>query len=138
MPTGKSLVQENQETRFRSKIVALILENRPELALKLLSEYYGVGPAVIRVGTVKGHRHALGCYVERERRIYVSKSEYLSSPFVVLHEFYHHLRASQISRNKQVEKRADLFASNYVEAFRRSHESVKLVRNNSDCAASDT
>jgi len=122
LPRGKSLDQDNQGREFRSRIVDLILANHPEYALKLLSEYYGVSPPEIRVGTVKGHRRALGCYVERERRIYVSKSEYLCVPFVILHEFYHHLRASQINRNRQVEKRADLFASNYIQDFRHIHK----------------
>jgi len=59
----------------------------------------------------------LACYVEKERRIYVSQSDHLTNPFVILHEFYHHLRASQIGKSKQVEKRADLFASNYIQEF---------------------
>jgi len=138
MPAGKSLSSENLERGFRSRIVALILADRPELALKLLAERYGVKPVVIKVGTVKGHRHALGCYVERKRCIYVSKRDYLSSPFIVLHEFYHHLRASQIDGNRQIEKRADLFASNYLEDSRRTHESEKSVRSNCNSPTSGT
>lgn len=122
MPKANLLAQDCQQREFRSRIVDLILADRPELALKLLSEYYGVNPPAIRVGTVKGHRRVLACYVERQRRIYVSKSEYLSAPSVILHEFYHHLRASQIKRNRQVEKRADLFASNYIQDFRHIHK----------------
>jgi len=138
MPTGKTLAWENQERDFRSRIVALILADRPELALKLLAERYGVKPVVIKVGTVKGHRHALGCYVEKSRCIYISKRDYLNSPFVVLHEFYHHLRASQINANRQIEKRADLFASSYLEDFRRTHESEKSVCSNCNSPTSGT
>jgi Zn-dependent peptidase ImmA (M78 family) len=106
-----------RETGFRSKIVRHILDGRLEFALKLISEHYGIKPPGLKVGTVKGHRQVLACYVEKERCIYVSKSDYLTNPFVILHEFYHHLRATQIGRSRQVEKRADLFASNYVEDF---------------------
>jgi len=87
--------------------------------LKGLAEWYGVSEPGLRVGTVKRFRKALGCYVGREKRIYLSTSEFLTDPFVILHEFYHHLRASGIRRNRQVEKRADLFALNYVRDFKR-------------------
>jgi hypothetical protein len=87
--------------------------------VKLLSEYYGVVEPSLRVGTVKRHRKVLACYVEKERRIYISKSQLLTDPFVILHEFYHHLRASQVARNRQVEKRADLFALKFIRDFRR-------------------
>jgi hypothetical protein len=81
---------------------------------------------------VKGHRSALACYVEKERRIYVSKSEYLSAPSVILHEFYHHVKASEVSRKRQVEKRADLFAANYIQEFRRAHVSDSSHRSDGD------
>jgi Zn-dependent peptidase ImmA (M78 family) len=87
--------------------------------VKLLSEYYGVVEPSLRVGTVKRHRKVLACYVQKEKRIYISKSPLLTDPFVILHEFYHHLRASQVSRNRQVEKRADLFALRFIRDFKR-------------------
>jgi hypothetical protein len=107
------------EREFRAEIVGYILDGRPEHAVKLLSEYYGVGEPGLRVGTVKRHRKVLACYVEKERRIYISKSQLLTDPFVILHEFYHHLRASSISKSRQVEKRADLFALNFIRDFKR-------------------
>ena len=85
------------EQLFR-EVVGLIIDGRAELALKLLSKYYEVSEPTLKVGTVKRHRRVLACYLEKERRIYLSKSEYITSPFVILHEFYHHLRASQIMR----------------------------------------
>lgn len=102
---------------FRVKIVHLILDGRPELALRLLSKHYGVSEPTLRVGTVKRHRRVLACYVEKERRIYLSNSSFMTNPFVVLHEFYHHLRASNFGKNRQVERRADLFASNFIRDF---------------------
>ena len=108
---------DGSEQLFRAKVVGLIIDGRAELALKLLSKYYAVSEPALKVGTVKRHRRVLACYLEKERRIYLSKSEYVTSPFVILHEFYHHLRASQVTRRGQVEKRADLFATNFIRDF---------------------
>jgi hypothetical protein len=105
---------------FHGRIVSLILDGQAEVALKLLSNYYGINEPTLKVGTVKRHRRVVACYVERERRIYLSKGEYLTSPFVILHEFYHHLRASEV-RKGQVEKRADLFASSFIRDFISMH-----------------
>jgi len=90
------------------------VNGRVDVALRELSTYYGVEEPNLRVGTVKAHRHVLACYVQKEKRIYVSKSDLLTNPFVILHEFYHHLRASQISKRRQVERRADSFAIAFV------------------------
>ncbi len=106
------------ERVFRAKIVSYIMDGRPERALKLLSRHYGIDEPGLRVGTVKRHRQVLACYVEKEKRIYLSKSDFVTDPYVILHEFYHHLRASQAGKNRQVEKRADLFASNFIQDFK--------------------
>ena len=106
-------------SEFRAKIVGLILGGRSELALGLLSKHYGVHEPKLRVGTVKRHRKVLGCYVEREGRIYLSNSSFMTDPFVILHEFYHHLRASGVRKAGQVEKRADLFAAHFIRDFLR-------------------
>jgi hypothetical protein len=102
---------------FRARIVGLIIRGRPEDALRLLSKHYSVREPELRVGTVRGHRKALGCYVEREQRIYLSNSDFMNDPFVLLHEFYHHLRASNVGKNRQVDKRADLFAARFIRDF---------------------
>jgi hypothetical protein len=103
---------------FHAKIVQLIVDGRVELALGLLSEHYGIAEPTVRVGTVKRHRRVLACYVQKERRIYFSNSEFLKNPFVVLHEFYHHLRSLGSGPSRQVEKRADLFAASFIRDFR--------------------
>jgi len=102
---------------FRVQIVRLILDGRAEVALGLLSKHYGVREPTLRIGTVKRHRKVVACYVEKEKRIYLSNSSFLTSPFVLLHEFYHHLRASQVDKSRQVEKRADLFAATFIREF---------------------
>jgi hypothetical protein len=107
------------DRELHARVVSYILDNRPEYALKLLSEYYGVSEPGLRVGSVKGHRKVVACYVEKERRIYLSRSELLTDPFVILHEFYHHLRASSTAGSKQVDKRADLFALNFIRDSKR-------------------
>lgn len=108
------------ESAFRVGIVSLILAGRTEDALHSLSTHYGIEVPGLRVGTVKRHRYVLACYVNKERRIYVSKSELLTNPFVILHEFYHHMRASQIQKRGQVEKRADWFASDFIREFNKN------------------
>jgi hypothetical protein len=102
---------------FRAEIVSLILDGRAEAALRLLSKHYGVHEPTLRVGTVKRHRKVLACYVEKEGRIYLSNSGFLTNPFVLLHEFYHHLRASGVEKSRQVERRADLFAAAFIRDF---------------------
>lgn len=112
----------DSERLFRAKVVSLIIDGRAEDALQLLAEHYEVSEPSLKVGTVKRHRRVLACYVDKERRIYLSKSDYLTSPFVILHEFYHHMRASDAIKRGQVEKRADLFASNFIHDFVSQHQ----------------
>ena len=102
---------------FRIAMVKLILGGQTEDALRSLSKHYGVEAPDLRVGTVKRHRNVLACYVHKEKRIYVSESNLLTNPFVILHEFYHHLRASHIQKRMQVEKRADSFALAFIREF---------------------
>jgi len=98
--------------------VQLILEGDPEGALQLLSQHYGVPEPRLRVGLPSRCRRALGCYVARERTIYVrSRSEY-RDPFVILHEYYHHLRW-RMGRHRGTEKHADRYALRALEAWRR-------------------
>ena len=103
--------------RLHAKVVGLITDGRAELAMKLLSEYFAIDEPDVRVGTVKRHRKVVACYVEREKRIYLSKSDYLTDVYVILHEFYHHLRASQPVKRRQIERRADLFALTFIRDF---------------------
>jgi len=114
------------DVELHIQVVQRILEGKPEQALRLLSNYYGVVAPDLRVGTVKRHRRVLGCYLPNEERIYLSKSEYLSNPFIILHEFYHHLRTSS-GKKRQAEKRADQFANTFIEDFNRFHDSLHMT-----------
>jgi hypothetical protein len=55
--------------------------------------------------------------VEKEA-IYVASSEGLTDPFLILHEFYHHLR-SVSGRHLGTERYANRFAREYIEEYRR-------------------
>jgi len=110
-------ISQNPMHEFRVGIVRLILDGKAEEAIQHLSKHYGIREPTLRVGTVKRHRKVLAVYVEKEKRIYLSNSSFMTNPFVLLHEFYHHLRASGVEKDRQVEKRADLFAVTFIRDF---------------------
>ena len=102
-----------------ARVVHLILEGLPEKALADLSDHFGIKAPRVEVGTVKRHkRDALAVYVQAKKTIYASKSEFLYNPFVILHEFYHHLRASTDGK-RGTEKHADAFARKAIETYNR-------------------
>jgi hypothetical protein len=79
---------------MQARIVHMILTKRTEEALHALSSFYRLEAPKIAVGTVKGKRRtAYAAYVQKERRIYAMDSETHYNPFVIIHEFYHHLRS---------------------------------------------
>ncbi|BEP18693.1 hypothetical protein PYJP_20450 [Pyrofollis japonicus] len=88
-------MEENKgaELGLRAYAVLLILKGETENALRVLSEYYGIATPRLKVGLPKRHAKALGCYDARRRLICLRSSNEYRNPFVVLHEFYHHLRS---------------------------------------------
>jgi len=102
---------------FRVGIVRMILDGRPEEALCSLSSHYEVEEPDLRVGTVKRHRKVLAVYVHKEKRIYVSKSDLLRNPFVILHEFYHHLVYNNVIASKREEREANDYAKTILKRF---------------------
>jgi hypothetical protein len=101
------------DEHWKRNVVSLILEGRPEEALVFLAEKYGVRPPKLKIGTVKGRRRVAGCYVAKEETIYFSNSEMMFEPYVVLHEFYHHLRSMEGKFSKS-EKHAEEFARGFM------------------------
>ena len=100
-------------------IVWLILNGKVERAVEILSAQFDVSVPKIRVGLPKGRKNkALGCYAARDGTISVLDSDTLKDPFVILHEFYHHLRTTADRRHKGTEKFADKFALEFVEAYK--------------------
>ncbi|OLC24094.1 MAG: hypothetical protein AUH71_03350 [Thaumarchaeota archaeon 13_1_40CM_4_48_7] len=85
--------------------------------MQLLSNFYNLKPPRIAVGTVKGKRRtAYAVYVTRENKIYAMNSDILYNPFVIIHEFYHHLR-SRSGDHKGTERKADSYARSFIESY---------------------
>jgi hypothetical protein len=108
------------EANFQGKIVHLIaIERNPEAALDALCSHYHVERPALRVGLPKGEKKALGCYSHRERTIYMSSEEYLFDPYVLIHEFYHHLRHVG-GKHRGTERHARDFALSFLRNAQRS------------------
>jgi len=104
---------------FRAKVVYLILSKDTEEALELLSQHHKVVMPKLKVGMPKRYSKNPACYVAKNRTIHVSHREILWNPHVILHEFYHHLRR-ETDAHGGIEKYADKFAKNYLEAYRKT------------------
>jgi hypothetical protein len=106
------------EQRFEASIVWLILNGETEKALETLAKHYGVDLPKLRVGLPKGRRiKTLGCYTAKNKTISVLNSDVLKQPFVILHEFYHHLRTNADAKHLGTEKYADEFAKKFIQAY---------------------
>jgi hypothetical protein len=106
------------QAEFKPLIVALILNGQAEKALELLAENYKVATPKLKVGLPKGHKaRAFGCYSPKNATISVLNSDVIVNPFVILHEFYHHLRTSIEKKHKGTEKNADKFAKDFIAAY---------------------
>ena len=68
---------------------------------------------------VKGRsKGVLAVYSSDRKEILAVSQEYLYDPFVILHEFYHHLRQFA-GRHRGTEKNADKFALDFIAAYKR-------------------
>jgi hypothetical protein len=100
-----------------AKIVHKILNKDTEQALSDLSDLYNIRAPEIVVGTIKGKRKTVyAVYIQKENRIYALNSDIFYNPFVVLHEFYHHLR-SRGGVHRGSEKNANMYAKRFIEAY---------------------
>ena len=116
------------EESFKVLVVATILDSRTEDALHMLCEHYRVSVPRLRVGVLEGKTKGVAAVYSVERKeILAAKREFLYDPFVMVHEFYHHLR-SVSGKHRGTEKQADKFASEFVEAYRRTAARVKAMR----------
>lgn len=105
---------------MKATVVALILDSRPEDAIAMLSKWYKVTEPRLGVGVFEGRTKGVAAvYSQNTKKILAAKREYLYDPFVMIHEFYHHLR-SVSGRHRGTEKQADAFALGFIEVFRRS------------------
>lgn len=107
------------QDNFKPVIVWLILNGRTEEALRLLAENYKVAVPNLKVGLPKGHKiKAFGCYTAKNETISVLNSDILVNPFVILHEFYHHVRSKAVDKmHRGTEKNADKLALDFLQAY---------------------
>jgi len=104
---------------MKASVVALILDSRPEDALDLLSKWYRIERPRLGVGVVEGKTKGVAAvYSVRRKEILAARREYLYNPFVMIHEFYHHLR-SRSGRHRGTEKDADKFALDFIATYQR-------------------
>jgi hypothetical protein len=105
------------EEQMKVTVVALILDSRPEEAISLLSKWYRVSEPKLGVGVFEGKTKGVAAvYSQNTRKILAAKREFLYDPFVMIHEFYHHLR-SRSGRHKGTEKQADRFALSFIASY---------------------
>ena len=111
----------------KAKIVHIILNRNTEEALQKLSKFYNVTPPEIVVGTIKGKRRTVyAVYVQKERRIYVINSDVFYNPFIVLHEFYHHIR-TRAGVHRGSEKHANMYAKSFIDSYKKIVEKKKKM-----------
>jgi hypothetical protein len=107
------------EDRFKASVVALILDSNPEEAIRVLARWYKVREPKLGIGVVEGKTKGVAAvYSQRRKEILAARREFLFEPFVMVHEFYHHLRSAG-GKHRGTEKQADRFATEFLEAYRR-------------------
>jgi hypothetical protein len=111
----------------KAKIVHMILNRNTEEALQKLSKFYNVTPPEIVVGTIKGKRRTVyAVYVQKERRIYVINSDVFYNPFIVLHEFYHHIR-TRAGVHRGSERHANMYAKSFIDSYKKIVEKKMMM-----------
>ena len=111
----------------KAKIVHMILNRNTEEALQKLSKFYNVTPPEIVVGTIKGKRKTVyAVYVQKERRIYVINSDIFYNPFIVLHEFYHHIR-TRAGVHRGSERHANMYAKSFIDSYKKIVEKKMMM-----------
>ena len=108
----------------KPQIVHLIMNQKTEEALILLAKHYKVTVPQLKVGLPKGHKKNIyGCYTSKNQTISLLNSDFFGNAFVILHEFYHHLRSKSVDRqHKGTEKNADRFAAEFLRAYQSAGE----------------
>jgi hypothetical protein len=103
----------------KAKIVQMILNKKTEAALEKLSEFYHVESPKIVVGTIKGKRRTVyAVYVPAQKKIYALNSDIFYNPFIILHEYYHHIR-SKLGVHRGSEKHANMYAKDFIDSYTR-------------------
>jgi len=102
---------------FKAQVVATILDSRTEAALRMLCDRYRVSVPRLGVGVLEGRTKGVAAvYSLKRKEILAASREFLYDPFVIIHEFYHHLR-SVGGKHRGTEKQADRFAADFIHAY---------------------
>ena len=97
----------------------MILDSKPEEALRVLSRWYKVSEPRLGIGVVEGKTKGVAAvYSQNRKEILAARREFLYDPFVMIHEFYHHLRSTS-GRHRGTEKQADKFALEFIAVYQR-------------------
>ena len=117
------------QNNFKLIVVWLILNGKTEEALTLLAKNYKVNVPSLKVGLPKRHKiKACGCYTARNETISVLNSDTLANPFVIVHEFYHHLRSKAVDKmHRGTEKNADKFALEFLREYQEVAKRVQPI-----------
>ncbi len=108
------------ENEMKAAVVALILDSKPEEAIALLSKWYRVSQPKLGVGVFEGKTKGVAAvYSQSTRKILAARREFLYDPFVIVHEFYHHLRSTG-GKHRGTEKQADRFALDFIDSYRKA------------------
>jgi len=103
----------------KASVVALILDSKTEEAIDFLSKWYKVSVPRLGIGVFEGRTKGVAAvYSQGRKEILAAKREYMYDPFVMIHEFYHHLR-STTGKHRGTEKQADKFALDFIAAYER-------------------
>jgi len=107
------------QANFKPLVVWLILNGKTEEALVLLAKNYRVNTPKLKVGLPKGRKkNVSGCYTPKNETISLLNSDAMGNPFVILHEFYHHLRTHSVDKqHKGTEKNANKFAAEFLQEY---------------------
>jgi hypothetical protein len=118
----------SDDERFKVVIVATILDSKTEEAIHMLCDHYRVAEPKISVGVTEGRTKGVrAVYSQHKKEILAAKREYFYDPFVMIHEFYHHLR-SVSGKHRGTEKQADKFAIDFIQAYNREADKVRRMK----------
>jgi hypothetical protein len=107
------------EDRMKAYVVALIFDSKTEEAIRFLSRWFKVPTPKLGIGVVEGKTKGVAAiYSQKRKEILAARREYMYDPFVMIHEFYHHLR-SVSGKHRGTEKQADKFALDFIAAYQR-------------------
>ena len=105
---------------MKATVVALILDTKTEEAIGVLSRWYRVSRPRLGVGVMEGKTKGVAAvYSQNRKEILAARREFMYDPFVMVHEFYHHLR-SVSGKHRGTEKQADRFALEFIRAYGRA------------------